>query len=290
MNKVFAGILALVMALMVSAGALACDDVPAKVPVLVAKGGASVTFTDASWWTVTEDCTLAGIKDVDEIVPHMGVQSTHSQYVAGKLDNGWTRDAGAIRTVTLDGRVIGLTRLCNVTITIRTEYIGLAQTVIHNLLGEDVEISANSIAACAMWWDGDYVSMIFHPSYSDRFAVGWVTFNSGEDSTPLYLAHFGEELRFGLACGWWMPDEAPRITKEQLAEAENARAQAEAKASAEAAARAQAEARAEAAIAQATSGNGDGCNRNNNIVQVNFSIFGTIRNWLGIGNKGGNCQ
>ena len=116
-----------------------------------------------------------------------------------------------------------------------------------------------------------------------------MTFNSGEDSTPLYLAHFGEELRFGLACGWWTPDEAPRITQEQLAEAENARAQAEAKASAEAAARAQAEARAEAAIALATSGNGDGCNRNNNIVQVNFSVFGSIKNWLGIGNKGG-CE
>ncbi|MBQ5722204.1 MAG: hypothetical protein IIV67_07950 [Bacteroidaceae bacterium] len=54
-----------------------------------------------------------------------------------------------------------------------------------------------------------------------------------------------------------------------------------------------AEARADYAIAQAatmqTNGNGDGCNRNNNIVQVNFSVFGTIRNWLGIGNKGG-CE
>lgn len=299
MKKVFAG-LALVMALMVSVGALACDDVPAKVPVLVANGGASMTFTDASWWTVTEDCTLAGIKDEGEILRHLGVQRVCSMYVAGWLDNGWTRDAAAIRVTEIGGKIVGLTLLDNVTITMYAEYTELAQEIVENLFGEGTELSANTIAAGATWWENGYATTIFAPSYCDRIVIGSVTFNNGADVTPLCVRTFGGQLRFALIPGWWMPAPEPMITQEQLdeanarAEAEaTARAEAEARTYAEATARANAEARADYAIAQAanmqTNGNGDGCNRNNNVVQVNFSVFGTIRNWLGIGNKGG-CE
>ena len=138
MKKLFAALLALM--LMIPACAMACEETT----VLIAKRETTYTYPDASYWALNEDCTLIGIKDADEIVPHLGVQSTHSQYVAGKLDNGWMREAGAVRTVTIDGRVIGLTKLCNVVITIRAEYIDLAQAVIHSLLGGDVEISAEN--------------------------------------------------------------------------------------------------------------------------------------------------
>lgn len=299
MKKVFAG-LALVMALMVSVGALACDDVPAKVPVLVAKSGASMTFTDASWWTVTEDCTLAGIKDEGEILRHLGVQRVCGMYVAGWLDNGWTRDAAAIRVTEMGGRTVGLTLLKNVAITVYAEYTELAREIVTDLFGEGTELSANVIAAGATWWENGYATTIFAPSYCDRIIIGSVTFNKGADVTPLCVRSFGGQLRFALIPGWWIPATEPVITQEQLdeanarAEAEaTARAEAEARAYAETTARANAEARADYAIAQAatmqTNGNGDGCNRNNNIVQVNFSVFGTIRNWLGIGNKGG-CE
>lgn len=263
MKKLFAALLALM--LLIPACAMACEETT----VLIAKSGAAYTYTytDASYWALNEDCTLIGIKDADEIVPHMGVQSTHSQYVAGKLDNGWMREAGAVRTVTIDDRVIGLTKLCNVVITIRAEYIDLAQAVIHSLLGEDVEISANAIAACMLWWDGDFVSNIFHPSYSDRFEVGSVSFNCGEDVTPLYLGHFGEELRFGLACGWWIPAPEPVHTVQEQV---NVQANAEANATAYA--------EAGACVNVSNSGtvdnSGDGCWRNNVTVQINvFSII-----------------
>ena len=299
MKKFFAG-LALVMALMISVGALACDDAPAKVPVLVAKGGASVTFSDASWWTVTEDCTLAGIKDEGEILRHLGVQRVCGMYVAGWLDNGWTRDAAAIRVAEIGGQTVGLTLLKNVTITVYAEYTEWTLEIAENLFGEGTELSANVIAAGATWWENGYATTIFAPSYCDRIVIGSVTFNNGADVTPLCVRSFGGQLRFALIPGWWMPAPEPVITQEQLdeanarAEAESiARAEAEARAYAEATARANAEARADYAIAKAatmqTNGNGDGCNRNNNIVQVNFSVFGTIRNWLGIGNKGG-CE
>lgn len=300
MKKAFVGILALVMALMVSVGALACDDVPTKVPVLVANGGSALTFTDASWWTVTEDCTLAGIKDEGEILRHLGVQRVCGMYVAGWLDNGWTRDAAAVRVTEMGGKTVGLTLLKNVTITVYAEYTEMVQEIVTDLFGEGTELSANVIAAGATWWENGYATTIFAPSYCDRIVIGSVAFNHGEDVTPLCVRTFGGKLRFALIPGWWMPATEPVITQEQLDEAEAraeaesiARAEAEARAYAEATARANAEARADYAIAQAatmqTNGNGDGCNRNNNIVQVNFSVFGTIRNWLGIGNKGG-CE
>lgn len=300
MKKAFVGVLALVMALMVSVGALACDDVSAKVPVLVAKGGSALTFTDASWWTVTEDCTLAGIKDEGEILRHLGVQRVCGMYVAGWLDNGWTRDAAAIRVTEMGGQTVGLTLLKNVTITVYAEYTELAQEIVTDLFGNEVELSANVIAAGSTWWENGYATTIFAPSYCDRIVIGSVTFNNGADVTPLCVRTFGGQLRFALIPGWWMPSPEPVITQEQLDEAEaraeaeaTARAEAEARAYAEATARANAEARADYAITQAatmqTNGNGDGCNRNNNIVQVNFSVFGSIKNWLGIGNKGG-CE
>lgn len=268
MKKILATLLALV--LLTPACAMACEE---TATVLIAKSETTYTYTDASYWALNADCTLVGIKNADEIVPHMGVQSTHSQYVAGKLDNGWMREKGAIRTVSIDSQVIGLTRLCNVTITIRAEYIGIAQTVIHALLGDDVEISANAIAACMLWWDGDYVSMIFHPSYSDRFEVGYVTFNCGEDVTPLYLGHFGEELRFGLSCGWWIPAPEPETT---VQEQTNAQASASANANTDASANAKAEAGAYVNVSNSgtVDNSGDGCWRNNVTVQINlFSVI-----------------
>ena len=264
MKKIIA--ILLTVALMLPTTAWACTESA----VLVAKCEASITYTDASYWAETEDCILAGIKDYGEAIPRLGVQNTVSKYVAGKLDNGWMRTAGFVRTVNVDGKIVGLTKLCNVSITIYAEYIELAEMVVHNLLGEDVEVSANAIAACAMWWDGDWVSMIFHPSYSDRFVVGWVTFNSGEDVTPLYLAHFGEELRFGLACGWWIPQPEPEPAPEQT----ETNVTAESSATANASASANAGAYVNVNNSGTIDNSGDGCWRNNVTVQINlFSII-----------------
>ena len=297
MKKGFAGILAMMMVLMISAGALACDDVP----VLVAGGGGAVTLTDASWWTVTEDCTLAGIKDEGEPLRRLGVQRACGMYVAGWLDNGWTRDAAAIRVTETDGQLVGLTLLKNVAITVHNTE--LAREIVESLFGEGTALSANAIAAGATWWENGYATTIFAPSYSDRIIIGSVTFNGGQDVTPLCVRTFGGQKRFALVPGWQATAPTPAITQEQLDAAENARAEAEARAQAEAAARASAEAwayaeataranaeaRADAAIARAatmqTSGSGDGCNRNNSVIQVGVSLFGDVKNWMGFGNK-----
>lgn len=85
MKKLTAMILAL--ALLLPAGAWACED-PA---VLVAKCGGSVVYEGASNWALTDDHSLAGIKDYGQIVEHIAVTSTRCQWVAGWMENGWAR-------------------------------------------------------------------------------------------------------------------------------------------------------------------------------------------------------
>ena len=254
--------LALVMALL-PLGAMACEDRP-----LLVKSGAQTTFTDASWWALTEDNILAGIKDEGETLPRLGVQSIQSQYVAAKLDNGWMRTPAYIRIVETETCVAGLTKLQNVTIQVNPEYLDLARDIVADLLGEGVELSANAIAACMLWREGDYVSTIFAPSYSDRFVIGSVTFNR-EDVTELCAVTFGGRLHFALICGWWIPqpepEPAPEPTNNNVVLETHASAQATAQASATAAVNVQNSGKID--------NSGDGCYRNNVIIQVNVGSF-----------------
>lgn len=254
--------LALVMALL-PLGAMACEDRP-----LLVKSGAQTTFTDASWWALTEDNILAGIKDEGEALPRLGVQSIKSQYVAAKLDNGWMRTPAYIRIIETETCVAGLTRLQNVTIQVNPEYLDLARGIVADLLGEGVELSANAIAACMLWREGDYVSTIFAPSYSDRFVIGTVTFNR-EDVTELCAVTFGGRLHFALICGWWIPQPEPEPAQEPT----NHNVVVEANASAQATAQASATAAVNVQNSGKIDNSGDGCYRNNVIIQVNVGSF-----------------
>ena len=254
--------LALVLALF-PLGAMACEDRP-----LLVKSGAQTTFTDASWWALTEDNILAGIKDEGETLPHLGVQNIHTQYVAAKLDNGWMRTPAYIRIVETGTCVAGLTKLQNVTIQVNPEYLDLARGIVDDLLGEGTELSANAIAACMLWREGDYVSTIFAPSYSDRFVIGAVTFNR-EDVTPLCAVTFGGQLHFALICGWWIPQPEPEPAKEST----NNNVVVETHASAQATAQASATAAVNVQNSGKIDNSGDGCYRNNVIIQVNVGGF-----------------
>lgn len=254
--------LALVMALL-PLGAMACEDRP-----LLVKSGAQTTFTDASWWALTEDNILAGIKEEGETLPRLGVQNIHTQYVAAKLDNGWMRTPAYIRIVETETCVAGMTRLNNVTIQVNPEYLNLARGIVADLLGEGVELSANAIAACMLWREGDYVSTIFAPSYSDRFVIGTVTFNR-EDVTELCAVTFGGQLHFALICGWWIPQPEPEPAKDPT----NNNVVVEANASAQATAQASATAAVNVQNSGKIDNSGDGCYRNNVIIQVNVGSF-----------------
>lgn len=272
MKKIFA--LLLILALMIPAGAWACTEEDAP-PVLAVKCESVAVYEGASWWAVTEDHSLAGIKDWGQQVEHFAVTSTKCQWIAGWMENGWAMQAGAVRTVTVGGQIAGLTCLHNVTFTIYAEYVEILEAMIHAYLGEDVEISANAISALMLYWEGDYASEIFFPSYSDRFVIGAVHFNGGEDVVALCMGHFGECLRVGLPCGYREP--------EPVREWVDANITAEAQANAEAVAAAQVSAQA-AAVSVSNSGSvdqsGDGCYRNNTVIQVNVGIWQTVKNCI----------
>lgn len=277
MKKIIA--ILMTLALLLPAAAWACES---SVLTVKTEAKASYVYNDPSWWPLTEDCRIAGIKDYGEYMWHAPVQYADSQYVAGWLDNGWARMNWYVRTVTIGCQIIGLKQLNNVTIEIFPEYADIALAVVKNLLGEETELSANAIVACATWWDGDYAALITHPSYSDRFQVGWAHFNGqDDDKTPLCLGHFDSELRFGLMCGWWIPEPEPEQPEEEPTPVQtdfNGNTTATDTANAGATANANASANAGAYVNVNNSGtvdnSGDGCWRNNVTVQINlFSII-----------------
>lgn len=276
MKKLIA--LLLILTLMIPAEAWACTE---SAPAIARTESAACVFTDASWWAITSDCRVAGIMRVDEALEFLPVQNAPGQFVAGKLPSGWAKYTAAVRTVDMGCQIAGLTRLDNATLILFPQFADIALVTIHNLLGEDVELSANTISACAKYWQGDFVSEIFFNSSSDGVQVGWAEFNGGADVTPLMLGHFDGILHFGLRTS----DEiAPEVLAAQAAAAAQAQAEAEAAAQAQASAHASAQATAAAAVSVSNSGSidnsGNGCYRNNTIVQIN--ILSVI--WQGIKN------
>lgn len=273
MKKLIALILSL---LLIPCWAMACEDTP----MIPKNENGNLVFSGASWWPITNDCRPAGIMAVDEPTEFLPTQTAPGQWVAGKLPSGWAKYTAAIKTVNLGCTIAGLTRLDNAPITLFPQYEGIAQAVIASHFGDGVEISANAIAACATWWQGDYASTIYFTSYSDGVQAGWVCFN-GTDLTPLMLGHFGGELHFGLKTS---EEIAPEVLAAQAAAAAQAQAEAEAAAQAQASAHASAQATAAAAVSVSNSGSidnsGNGCYRNNTIVQIN--ILSVI--WQGIKN------
>ncbi len=269
MKKLITMILILALVLMIPA-AFACESAAPTLP----NGSGNLILTGPSWWTLTEDNKLASIKDEGEMLIRLPFQSVKSQYVRGRLDNGWARDLrdGKGVAVRVGACGAGLTKLTNVTITIYAEYTALAASIVENLMGEGTELNNANAAACATWLDGDWASTIVFPSYSDRLVIGEAHFNGGADVTPFCVGTFGGCLRFGLMCGF--REAEPAKPAETVTTA-----QANAKASASVAVNVQ--------NSGSLDQSGDGCYRNNTTVQVNF--FSIVKNWLNIGNKGG-CE
>lgn len=296
MKKLIA--LILMMALLMPAAAWACtesvtieqSETITAILTVKAETETTLTFTDTIYLPVTESHTIAGIKDESEPVRCIGLQSVCGKWISGKLDNGWAKaslsDDGAgenvaVLVIECNGELLGLTGYDNVTLIIDAPYGPFAMAVLQDLFGPDVTMCNGTLGAAMLWFTGNHASLIFFPSYSDAFRIGWAILNAGEDVTPLMVGTFGGQLHFGLKCGWWEP--------EPMCEWVDVNVTAEAEANAAAVANAQAS--ANASINMSNSGtvdnSGDGCYRNNNIIQVNVSVFGAIKNWLGIGNKGG---
>ena len=277
MKKILA--ILLTIALLLPVAAWACPET--ETTVLLVRSETKTTFCDPSYWPVTEDHGLASIKDYQETVQRLSIQRVSGMYISGRMENGWARELRdgmgvSVRIAVCGETVIGLTELTNVTITIYEEFLPLTLKIIHALLGDDVELSAAAIVASMTWVECEYASVIFFPSYSDRFVIGTVAFNGGRDVTPLCAGTFGGQMRMGLMCGF------REAEPERPAPWVDVNVTAEAQANAEAVANAQAS--ASAAINMSNSGtvdnSGDGCYRNNTVIQVNVGIWQTVKNCI----------
>lgn len=270
MKKILA--ILLTIAMLLPATAWACEYPSA----ILAKAEASATvYTDVSYWAMTYDHKISGIKDCGEALPAFPVQRVCGMYVSGCVENGLVREPAMIRLIPSGETVIGLTALCNVTVMIDMEYREIVQEIVTRRIGENTELSANSVIACTTWRIGDYVTHIFFPSYSERFVIGSVTFNAGQDVTMLYAADFDGDgsLELGFAAGWRIPEPEPE-TQEQTNN--NVIVETGASASANATSSASASTMVNMQNSGTIDNSGDGCYRNNTIIQVN--LFSIVKN------------
>ena len=203
--------LALMITMTLPASGLACDETDA--PLIPICENASLTYSDCSWWAISENRLLFGKLREDEAVPCLPIPSPTGCGIRGFLENGMVREHASMNFLKVEGRIYGLQKL-NVTITIFEKE--LAESIIHRRLGDDAILSANSIASCTLWIQGDSIYHIFFPSTTTKVAIATATFNGGRNTVYIYAGdHNGDGLlEMGFSAGWQqMPSKQPEPEK-----------------------------------------------------------------------------
>lgn len=205
MKKLFAMILVFCM---VPVFALACENV-----MMVRQESVSYIFSGATYWALTEDCHIAGMKTPAEAVPRLSVQSAAARCVRGFSENGVIRAHCAVKLICAEGTAVGLTKLTNVTVLVDPQFYGIVSSVVSRRIGEGTAVCAQSVIASTMWRMESYIAHIFFSSDTDRFVVGSITFNGGRDVALLYAGDFDGNgtLELGFAPGWFdcVPEPEP---------------------------------------------------------------------------------
>lgn len=196
---------------MVPTFALACEDV-----VLVQKTEQAYVYHDVTYWAVTEEHHVAGMKESTECVLYLPIQSVHGEYVRGFAENGLIREACAVKIFCAEEKLVGLTALHNTVVIVSPEFYNLVSEIIVRRIGENTLVNAQSIIASTTWRIDNYITHIFFTSNMERFAVGQVLFNGGKDMTVLYAGDFDYDglLELGFAPGWFehIPEPEPEPT------------------------------------------------------------------------------
>lgn len=223
MKKFLTMALSLMMALMISVPAVAecgcgeCDACIYNPSVLMAKSETVTvagTYTGLTFWALSESQHVIGLKAPDEDVPALPAPSTGKVFIRGCVETGLIREKGTMQAM-YGGAVYGLKQL-EATVKIKEEYIALVETIVHDRIGSDAEVTANSLIACSQWWRGETVAHIFFTTASARIAIGTVTVNNGQDVIILYAGDFDGNgtLELGFSAGWSVPEppKAPEKT------------------------------------------------------------------------------
>lgn len=207
------------MILLVPACSLACDEIPEA-----AVSGAYTEFYDLSFWArVDEFHEVAGLLRPDEDVPTLPVQHAADCVMRGFLPNGIIRVAAQIRVLAAGETLFGLAQLTNTGIGIRTEYVPLAEDIIHRELGEETPLCGGSVSLCLLAAYNQTVAERIFPSYVDHIIIGYAYFNGKRDD--LAAIAMGDwdgdgQLDLGLTAGWTDEPEAPETQDETPQEEE----------------------------------------------------------------------
>lgn len=197
MKKLFAMILVLCM---IPTFALACEDV-----MMVQQESVSYIFYDATYWALTEEHHIAGMKNPTEAVSRLSVQNVTDLYVRGFSENGVIRDHCAVKVICFEGTAVGFTKLTNVTVSVNPQFYSVVASIVSRRIGEGTAVCAQSIIASTTWRMENYIAHIFFSAGTDRFVVGNITFNAGKDIALLYAGDFDGNgtLELGFAPGWF---------------------------------------------------------------------------------------
>lgn len=189
-----------------------CRPPVAETSVLIASSqSVSVvgSYTGVSFWALSEIQHVIGLKAPDEQVPVLPIQAVGKSFIRGCVETGLIREKGTMQAL-YNGAVYGFTQL-EVAVHIKQEYVSLVETVVHERIGADAAVTANSIIASTNWWRNDTVSHIFFTTASVKIAVGTVTVNSGMDTIVLYAGDFNGDgtLELGFSAGWTVKEPEP---------------------------------------------------------------------------------
>ena len=166
-------------------------------------------YTGKSWWCISENRLITGKIRADEKVDVAKITEQSTPFVRGFVDNGLIREKGAIKYMEIGGTILGLTEL-EATVTVWEQYADAVATVVHEKLGEDVEISANSILSCSLRWEASTVYHMFADQYSGRIPFGTLALNGGNSTTLIYFCDFdGNGTAEIVFSAGWIPYEEP---------------------------------------------------------------------------------
>lgn len=236
MKKILSMVLVLMMAVFMAAMAYGeeckcgdtctCAETKTEYSSGPIRANAEVTmnvYTGKTWWCISENRLVTGKIRADEKTEIAKITEQKTPYVRGFVDNGLIREKGEIKYMEIGGTILGMTEL-EATVTVWEQYAEAVATVVHEKLGQDVEISANSILSCTLRWETNTVYHMFADQYSGRIPVGTVTVNGGSSTTLIYICDFDGNgtMDFVFSAGWIAYEEPKQPEPEPSCEPEPA--------------------------------------------------------------------
>lgn len=204
MKKLFC--LLCVLCILIPARGLACDAPAVKIQ-------STLTFTGSAFLAMEQEQHIIGMISETERAELFTAARVMRPYVRGVVENGVVRAKGALLYREAGGVICGLTSV-GCTVVIYPQYAGAMAEIIARLIGEEADLSAETILACTQWRTASTITHIFYTDRTAWAAVGSAYFDGAQCPAILYIGDFNGDgaPEPGFLAGG-MPQE-PERTKE----------------------------------------------------------------------------